>query len=541
MDDFDPNLDPELALALQLSKEEAERNAKGSGNNNASTTADSAPTNKLHTISFNSKLFGDFIINGFKDLFASNTYSDITLLLGNERIPAHKIVLCAWSDTFRVMLENEKWKESQQKDLPISIDEKDIPLFKKMLSYMYQGTVVVSYDEIVPLLGVANYYGVLSLKDACGDILAKNIDDDNVFYLLEIVQQYSCAKLNVECASFLAEHFGDMLEKDKLNNLDVETWIEMLKSDEVQVPSEEHLFNALMRYADQFEGPKRLEVLEKTLPHIRFVMLSSEFLIDKVEQNEALKPVKILHQVLHETFRYKAYPNSGVFGSINIHPRKGSFTFDAECLNPKIKLSSDKMKATNTNQQNLWTTVRCSPPISSGIWYKEFKVRFTNYLMFGIETAENQGPLKANQYSGQSASGWTWYSPGQLYHGGSVSQTQSPFSSGDTLGILADLNKGKVAFYRNGTLTNTRINNLPTGQEFCFCMSFYAFNDCATIVPTSSLPEKTPSGWHLPAQKKKASKDDKDKEKEETPKKKKSKTPPVDVEDLSDDAMNLFG
>lgn len=87
---------------------------------------------------------------------------------------------------------------------------------------------MLSYDELVPLLGLANYYGVLSLKDACGDILAKNIDEDNVFYLLEIVQQYSCAKLNVECASFLAEHFGDMLEKDKLNNLDVETWIEYL-------------------------------------------------------------------------------------------------------------------------------------------------------------------------------------------------------------------------------------------------------------------------------------------------------------------------
>jgi hypothetical protein len=53
-----------------------------------------------------------------------------------ENITAHRIVLCSWSETFRVMLENDVWKESHQQELPVAVDEKEVAVFKKMLQYM---------------------------------------------------------------------------------------------------------------------------------------------------------------------------------------------------------------------------------------------------------------------------------------------------------------------------------------------------------------------------------------------------------------------
>ena len=56
-------------------------------------------------------------------------------MVGNEKLPCHKIVLCAWSETFKAMLENDTWKESQQKELKVNLEEKEIESFKLVLSY----------------------------------------------------------------------------------------------------------------------------------------------------------------------------------------------------------------------------------------------------------------------------------------------------------------------------------------------------------------------------------------------------------------------
>ena len=91
---------------------------------------------------------------------------------------------------------------------------------------------------------MSNYYGVFALKDYCGDLISKTIDIDNVFSLIDIAKQYSCGQLETECAAFLAENFGEMLKQDKLMQLDVDTWAKMLKSDDIQVTSEEDVFDA---------------------------------------------------------------------------------------------------------------------------------------------------------------------------------------------------------------------------------------------------------------------------------------------------------
>ena len=48
------------------------------------------------------------------------------------------------------------------------------------------------------------------------------------------------------------------------------------------------IFPLVVRYADQFEKSKRIETLEKVLPCVRFPLLSSEFLVDHVEENPKL-------------------------------------------------------------------------------------------------------------------------------------------------------------------------------------------------------------------------------------------------------------
>jgi hypothetical protein len=48
-------------------------------------------------------------------LYAERLMSDVTLVVGDTEYPSHRLILCASSDVFQVMLMNQNWTESQEK------------------------------------------------------------------------------------------------------------------------------------------------------------------------------------------------------------------------------------------------------------------------------------------------------------------------------------------------------------------------------------------------------------------------------------------
>ena len=48
-------------------------------------------------------------------LYAEKIMTDIILLVGNDEYPSHKLILCASSDVFQIMLHGSKWSESNEK------------------------------------------------------------------------------------------------------------------------------------------------------------------------------------------------------------------------------------------------------------------------------------------------------------------------------------------------------------------------------------------------------------------------------------------
>lgn len=156
-----------------------------------------------------------------------------------------------------------------------------------------------------------------------------------------------------------------------------------------------------------------LPLSETLLTTSFFPVLGSEYLVEKFEQNPALQGVPNLHTLLHETYKYKAYPNAPT-KYIKTKPRKGTMMWDNS--NPDFSFSSDRLTATNDHRQNvmqlvllreltfcfqIWSNVRCLPVLPEGISYREYKVKFTSYIMVGCETKDNfQINRSYNQYPG---------------------------------------------------------------------------------------------------------------------------------------------
>jgi len=446
---------------------------------------------KLYNIDLHPDHFGNHLKNSFATLYNSSLFSDVTLVLGKDRIPAHKVVLCSWSETFRAMLENPTWKESKLDDLKIDVEENDYDVFKAMLQFMYTGSLAISEDFIVSLLIMSNYYAVETLKESCGRTLGENLSEENVFYLLEICEKYDSASLRKECAAYLADNFAELLKSAKIMELSPETWAEMLSSDLIQVSSEEDIFDSVIKYCDQFPKEKRDYSLQKILPAVRFPLMSSSFLVDRVESNKSLQHLPVVRKLLHETFRYKVYPTSKP--SMSVKPRKGFSSFDTENKPPTVKISPDGKTATYTGSGVGWVTINVLPAFGEENRYLEFKI---NQVGSGGVFVGVGSTIQPGINVGSTSTSWGYMSTGQIYANGSVGTTLVGYTVEDRIGIMIRNENGtkKLTFYKNGVSLGdvASFNNVSTSAtKFYPQVTFYSANDSMTLVPTNG-PEPKP-------------------------------------------------
>lgn len=108
-------------------------------------------------------------------LYATHLMSDIILLVGENRFPAHRVILSASSEVFQCMLMNPQWQESKESIITLKEDPLSCRVFPKFLKYLYTGQVRVSVDSAMPLLSLADKYNIKDLIVLCRDYMLRNI------------------------------------------------------------------------------------------------------------------------------------------------------------------------------------------------------------------------------------------------------------------------------------------------------------------------------------------------------------------------------
>lgn len=98
-------------------------------------------------------------------IYAERLLSDITLMVGGNSYPAHRLILCASSDVFQVMLMNPSWSESQETNVVLQEDPACAKIFADFLKYLYTGEIVISHYTVLSLLTLADKYNVKVRED----------------------------------------------------------------------------------------------------------------------------------------------------------------------------------------------------------------------------------------------------------------------------------------------------------------------------------------------------------------------------------------
>ena len=89
-------------------------------------------------------------------------FSDVTLLVGETRIPAQRHVLAAFSDYFRAMFEWPELTESAESE--IRLEDLDADAVERVVGFCYTSAIEISEENVEALLEVACFLQVEEIK-----------------------------------------------------------------------------------------------------------------------------------------------------------------------------------------------------------------------------------------------------------------------------------------------------------------------------------------------------------------------------------------
>ncbi|XP_037938551.1 BTB/POZ domain-containing protein 17 [Teleopsis dalmanni] len=234
------------------------------------------------------------VLEKIANLYAEQLMSDIILVVGTEQYPAHRVILCASSEVFQVMLMNPEWNECRKRVIELVEEPCCTAVFPQFLKYLYVGQIKITLQTVMPMLALADKYNVKDLVELCVDYMMKHIAKAATQGYLVSWLQYTIAfspshvDLTESLKRFLKWNLEIVSESKDFVELDLSIMVLLLQQNDVVVISEYQLFKILQSWLlhrrELLENDDTLtleekdscfqSLIEQTVIHIRFAMMS---------------------------------------------------------------------------------------------------------------------------------------------------------------------------------------------------------------------------------------------------------------------------
>lgn len=205
------------------------------------------------------------VLKKIATLYAERLLNDICLVVNDVEYPAHRLILCASSDVFEVMLMNPQWSESQENRVTLQETPPCAAIFGEFLRYFYTGHIRVSQGVVLPILMLADKYNVKDLNALCLDYMKNHIPIAALQGSLVSWLQYTfnCGHYSItnECNNFLKWNLELVAETADFANLELEVLVSLLHQSSLVVQNEITLYKCLEVWLDH-----QYKRLKKHLP-----------------------------------------------------------------------------------------------------------------------------------------------------------------------------------------------------------------------------------------------------------------------------------
>lgn len=180
------------------------------------------------------------------------------------------MILSASSAFFEAMFQNEM-KEKYMNE--ISLKEIDGAILKDLVKYCYTGQIDINNGNVHKLMAAASMYQINSMEIELVNFYRGHLSAQNCLSIWGAARQYVKKELDRLAFDFACEHFIEVLNVNEFLELEIEFFLELLKDNELEVNSEEDVFDAIDKWI-QFDVTERKKFLGPLIETLRMSKIS---------------------------------------------------------------------------------------------------------------------------------------------------------------------------------------------------------------------------------------------------------------------------
>uniref|UniRef100_A0A8C2YEE2 Kelch like family member 4 n=1 Tax=Coturnix japonica TaxID=93934 RepID=A0A8C2YEE2_COTJA len=238
----------------------------------------------------------------------------------NSDESAERLVLSAVSDYFAAMFTNDV-REAKQEE--IKMEGVDPDALKALVHYAYTGILELKEDTIESLLAAACLLQLSQVIEVCCNFLMKQLHPSNCLGIRSFGDAQGCTELLKVAHTYTMEHFTEVIKNQEFLLLPANEIAKLLSSDDINVPDEEVIFQALMMWV-RHDLQNRQQDLGMLLSYIRLPLLPPQLLAD-LENSPMFADDLECQKLLMEAMKYHLLPERrSMMQSPRTKPRKST-------------------------------------------------------------------------------------------------------------------------------------------------------------------------------------------------------------------------
>lgn len=148
----------------------------------------------------------------FRSLLKEPKFSDVVLIVGDEKFQAHKSILSARSPVFAVMFDQHEMEENLKNE--VKIENMDAAVVKGMLEFIYTNGVNDLQLLAAGLRGAAEKYDIKELKVVCDKTLCNMLNQDNAVEMLVLADLYHAKELRKHVMDYIIRNFSEVAKTE---------------------------------------------------------------------------------------------------------------------------------------------------------------------------------------------------------------------------------------------------------------------------------------------------------------------------------------
>ena len=263
------------------------------------------------------------ILEVLDDMRQRRELADVTLVVGDSEIFAHKLILAACSPYFRAMFHSGFLEASEQK---VILREVDASALQLLVDYFYTSRLEINVYNVEEILRASVILRLNLLVDHCETFLRRNMSPSNCLGLQFVADLFCLDDLSQHANRFALWHFANVYKEEEFKKMPYKQLKELIKDDSLKVQSEEMVFEAVWQWIS-YDMNERKTFVPDIMQYVRFPLMNLQYLHGNGSIQRLTKEFRICKELVREAISYQTAVGNKTTSAIDnfrVRPRMAS-------------------------------------------------------------------------------------------------------------------------------------------------------------------------------------------------------------------------